>query len=427
MKIIVLLFVILFSTDSYSSVTNYYVILPEKFSNSIDPDDVYANIERVFFDALKQGDTLAVISDNQNTIAEFRIKDEDGYDSKLVKKKFFSNQLNKLQASIRATPKSDPGGSLKIPQILKFLSTQKLENTPDRKDQVLLIGSALYKDAHEPSFNMTDGVFPSDGHIRTTERFSVFGTDEKRGFLNGVSVHWLTTTPESDYASELYKYRVKRFWSLFMKNQGGILSTFSNDTQTAFDRFSKSANNPVENADFDYTANKVEMLRVTREAQAVNESKEQVRIADFMSDNVVLSNVPPSKNIGRMKIGIRWPCKDCDIDLYAKTNSGSKYLFFGNNSTEEGTYFKDFQNSPDTINGLEYIEFTKEVDVANIDAKINFYKGQTDKPVTGVVRIEFDGKVYEKPFIINATQGNNAGDDPNCWTTVNVKELLGMK
>jgi hypothetical protein len=426
MKKLLLVMLCLLPFNSYSA-TNYAVFLAKEYPASVDRVKLSEQLSNIVFNSLKQGDSLLVASDDQNTLAEFKIEDREGYDSVPVKRRMFYKKVQDLKSVVQAIPQAENSGLLHTPQILNFLSTQKLENTPDRKAQILLVGSALYKDAHEPSFNMADGVFPSDGHIRTTERSSVFGSDEKRGFLNGVSVHWLTTNPESDYASELYKYRVKRFWSLFMKNQGGILSTFSNDTQTAFDRFSKSANNPVENADFDHTAQKVEMLRVTREAQAVNESKEQVRIADFMSDNVVLSNVPPSKNIGPMKIGIRWPCKDCDIDLYAKTNSGSKYLFFGNNSTEEGTYFKDFQNSPDTINGLEYIEFTKEVDVANIDAKINFYKGQTDKPVTGVVRIEFDGKVYEKPFIINATQGNNAGDDPNCWTTVNVKELLGMK
>lgn len=424
--IFVTLFIIVFSTYTLAA-TNYVVVVAKDYPVNMDKNKLSEQIAGVVFNSLKQGDSLLVVSDSQNTIAEFKVPDEDGYDAINVKRRLFYKSMESLKTAIQSLPQSDTGGLLHTPQVLKFLSTQKFDVPSDRNVSVLLVGSPLYQDDKEPSFNMKDGVFPSDGHIRTSERHSIYGTDEKRGFLNGLSVHWLAANPESDYANDLYKLRIKRFWALFIKNQGGVLATFTNDVSTAFDRFSKAISTQTEGNDFDYTANKVEMLRVTRDALPVNETKEQARIADFMSDSVVLSNTPPNKTIGKLKIGIRWPCKECDIDLYAKTSAAGEYLYYGKASTDEGTYFKDFQNSPDTINGLEYIEFTKEIDVSTVDAKINFYKGTTEKPVSGSVRAEFDGKVYEKPFTINATQGNSAGSDPNYWTMINIKELLGIK
>lgn len=428
-KYTLVIFLILVS-NQISAATNFVIVLAKDYPATLDRSRLFDQISSVVYDTLKQGDSLFVLSDSQNTLAEFKVQDQDGYDSRGLKRRIFHKPLENLKETIQLLPRGveTESGLLHTPQVLKFLSTQKFDVPVDRNVSVLLVGSPLYQDDKEPSFNMKDGVFPSDGHIRTSERHSIYGTDEKRGFLDGFSVHWLTANPESDYANDLYKLRIKRFWALFTKNQGGVLATFTNDVSTAFNRFSKAINIQTEANDFDYTANKVEMLRITRDALPVNETKEQARIADFMSDNVVLSNIPPTKNIGKLKIGIRWPCKECDIDLYAKTSTAGEYLYFGKASTDEGTYFKDFQNSPDTINGLEYIEFTKEVDVSNIDAKVNFYKGTTDKPVSGSVRAEFDGKVYEKPFTINSTQGNSGGNEPsNNWININVKDLLGLK
>ncbi len=427
-KYIFALVLTFFSSHTQASIS-YVVVMAKDYPASVDRSKLFEQFSGIVFSTLKQGDSLLVMSDGQNTLAEFKVPDQDGYDALPVKRRIFYKPMQSLKTIIQSLPQGAEAGSalLHIPQTLKFLSTQKFDNTGgDRKVSVLLVGSALYIDDKEQSFNMKDGIFPSDGHIRASERHTVYGTDDKRGFLNGFTIHMLITNAESDWANDLYKFRIKRFWSLFSKNQGGVLATFTNDRDTAFDRFAQSANTQIEPVEFDYTANKVEMLRITRDVLPVNDTKE-ARIADFMSDGVILSNIPPSKTTGKLKIGIRWPCLDCDVDLYAKSAAGADYLYYGKSSTDEGTYFKDFQNSPDTIHGLEYIEFTKEVDASNINAKINLYKGNTDKPVSGVVRAEFDGKVYEKPFIINATQGNSGGNDPNYWTSVDVKELLGMK
>ncbi len=130
-----------------------------------------------------------------------------------------------------------------------------------------------------------------------------------------------------------------------------------------------------------------------------------------------ISTEPPAPGTlqGSLKVGIKWSCH-CDVDLYAKSNTASDYLYFGLQDTPEGHYFKDFTSSTDAVNGLEYVQFNN-VDASNMDVKVNLYSGSLDDGVVrGVVRAEFQNRVYEQPFEITDSK----------WSKIDIKTLLKL-
>jgi hypothetical protein len=416
----VLILFFLFPGPSYSA-NSYIIVLAEKYPASFNRDLFSEKVIHFVITELKEGDSLAVIGDNEKTLATFDVPNEDGYANSNVKKKKFMKELIELKNAIKNLPVNGEGEAqeFRVPQILTHLATTKFV---DRNVTVLLVGSSLYTDKREPAFNMTDGFFPSDGHILVGERNSIYGTAGKEDYLKDFNIHYLVTNKENDFLNELHRQRINRFWGLLIKNQGGNLNSFTTDLDSAFRRFAASVQRPQDDFSFDHTANKVEMLKVNRE---VVSSADFVPV--FMRKDTQLSVYPPAKTVGKLKVGIRWPCINCDVDLYAKSSMSPKFLYYSNVKTDEGIYHKDFQSSPDTVNGLEYIDFTKNVDVNDLDVKLNFYAGHADKGVPGVIRAEFNGSVYEDKFFISATDGNK-GDtaDPQNWQTIDFKKLLRM-
>lgn len=421
--LIIVLALLVFSSKSHSQ-TTYVLVLAESYPQNIDRDKLNDKIVRFVISDLKEGDSLLVLSDDEKTIAEFRVPNQEGYASSNVKRKKFIKEFIDLKQWIKKIPLTPDGKPqfFREPQILKHISSNKIAEKDGNKVSVLLVGSALYSDEREPGFNMIDGWFPSDGHIRVDEKHSIYGTANKSDFLKNFSIHHLVSNRESDWVNELHRQRIARFWYLFIKSQGGNFATITDDLNTAIERFSKAIDEPREDFQFDNTVNKVEMLRIAREVVTLSELEPA-----FMSDKAQLATQAPAKHEGKLRIGIRWPCKNCDVDLYAKSGQAPKFLYFSNVRTDEGIYHKDFTSSPETVNGLEFIDFTRDVDLYDMNIKLNFFAGHSDNGVPGIVRAEFDGLVYEDKFFIQAPDGNKGSeDDKENWQTIDIKKLMRM-
>lgn len=109
----------------------------------------------------------------------------------------------------------------------------------------VLVGSPLYRSPAEPTFDMAeDARYPSDGHLALGLRDSVFGVAEKAGRLDRATVHWCYLD-QSVWANELHRHSVTRFWSLFVKGQGGTLATFGADLAATFTRATQTNLPPV--------------------------------------------------------------------------------------------------------------------------------------------------------------------------------------
>ena len=184
-------------------------------------------------------------------------------------------------------PDADSAGQILLPQLLTHLATQTYADLPvdDRQICVLVLGSALYRDPREPDFAMTEGRFPSDGLIVTSQSRSPYGTADRQGQLRGFYVNMLAL--DQNWASDLHQLRVERLWSLFLKAQGGTLATFTADPATALDRFVACEHKPGRSFDWDSTRNLEAMItadRITDFGEVIPQPVEIVAAPEVVSE-----------------------------------------------------------------------------------------------------------------------------------------------
>ena len=304
---------------------------------------------------LSRGDRLTVYdATKREVVAEILVPDQKAFDHKRVRERQFSKYLAAFGFYLKMAHGSGDGAPyMSVPAFLEFLATHHRDGGGSVEPlHVLVIGSAVNRDPKHPDLAFDDGYFPSDGHIRASRRESPFGTAEMGGFLKSVSVHFLYTDAESVWTNPLHKRRVWRFWHMLVKAQGGSMPSFNSDPVTAFKRLTNRNATPRYDFSYDGTVNKVTMLRARRRLD--------IGFLDdhpWLGENAIIETTPPPSVIGQLKLGIRWPCIRCNIDIYTRSSTDSEWLYFGNTRTDDGMFYKDWQESPDTVNGLEVIEF----------------------------------------------------------------------
>ena len=81
--------------------------------------------------------------------------------------------------------------------------------------------------------------------------------------------------------------------------------------------------------------------------------------------------------------------------------------YFGQTLTDEGVFYKDFVNSPQTRGGFETVVFKAPVDLTQTLIAINWYGGKaTAQTVKGEIRLAIGDKTYALPFKLNGQKGN---------------------
>jgi len=415
-----------------ANATDYVIALADNYAAPT--KSIMRGVSDLVLEQAKRGEKVTVYNaPRRRMIASFTIPDQKAYEYPRFRKKKFRRGLAQIKKYLKAAASQKPAengappSSIGLPSILQEISMQRPSNQAEDKVHVLLVGSARFYDAREPGFGFLDGVFPSDGHITESNDRSPFGTANNTGFLDAVSVHYAFTDAEVAFASELHRNRIHRFWSLYIDAMGGTMPTFTPDIKIALQRMTNDETKSRHNFTFDHTKDKVEMLRIRRVViQSENQDDK------WLSENATLSRRPPTQVSGPVKVGIRWACKKCDLDLYARSKPSLKFLSFRRTKTPEGQYFKDFLESPDTTNGLEIVEFPNVADIRKLEIMINFYGGRMQGGPDGAIRIFFDGKVYEGLFRIAAAQGNRGvlRETPASkkhWHITTVAQILGLQ
>ena len=387
-------------------------------------DEVYRGIVRLLVEELPLNSTLSIYDAfDLKTIAQVTVPDQRAFKSPKTRANQFAGAVHDVRQFLAAEhPKPVPSradirfnAALRLPQFCDFLA----EKSPHNQDSltVLLLGSPLYEDAKEPAFSMVNGFFPSDGHLETSRENSVFGLGENTNAFPRVIVHWVYFG--DPWVNDLYKEKITRFWALYLERRGGSLVSFSSDLPTGIGglRSGQAESLAVTRSwSLDPTETKVEMLRISR----------SVEVADWLTRGTLADTArqPPSVMVGPMKIGIRWK-DNIDLDLYATPRSGAETLFFQHPRSPEGYYNKDHRSSPGRE--YEFIEFEKPVDIREVEAFVNFYKGSCEDGPRGEVRIEFDGRIYGAAFSIAASHGNRGRrgeEQQEFWTRIPVQEIL---
>lgn len=315
--------------------------------------------------------------------------------------------------------------ALRWPQALRFIG----QNYPVKEmAHLILLGSPLFDDPAEQAFSMRNGRIPGDGHLTSERARSPYGTKGQETVLAQWRVH-LGFPSWSWKQDDHHAFYVQRFWTLHVEQQGGQLTTFTNDMPTLFERVRADAAAPTHQ----YKAvpsDKVEMIQLRPPTVKQTSIYERPVTTTPLSAEAV-------HHASNVEVGITWECGGCDLDLYGQHAPGAPVLWFLNLQTPQGTYFKDWTTSPRASSGYETLAYQAPVDVNSMLLAVNFYHGKAPGGVKGEVRISLNGQTYAKAFHVPAQEGNGgAGRQETltarrahnpAWLVIDPVEVLGIR
>lgn len=320
---------------------------------------------------------------------------------------------------------AEPPGSLPLAALVDELGRNVLPSLAEKKSGILLIGSLLHWDRRDTRASMADRYVPSDATLRAPRGEWVFSIAAAQDRLVGATLHFCTVHAATEFESAEHEERVRRFVSLWTTGQGGRVGTISSDLDTCWRRFNagEGSGQPVYQPS---PEGKAEMLRVALPALAALPAAFDQPGQWFLRDDVTISRTPPTAKKGVLWLGIKW-VGACDLDLFARGEASSPWLYFASSKTTEGYFNKDFTSGTGEAQ-YEFIEFTREIDVAKLEAAVNLYTCDGTAVPEGTLRVFFAGKVYQAAFRLGVKTGNR-GANPMVgphWIRFDVRKILGL-
>lgn len=391
-----------------------------------------------------------------------------------------------------ATVDSRQATQLRLPQLLDGVARTR---QGQEKLTVVVIGSPLYLalNEREAAFDMEKGLTPSDGMVAASVTESLFGTAERKGQLQNATVHWLT--PSDDWTvGEMHRRAVTRFWTVFIAEQGATLSTFGNDITRVFERATQGESSAVLTATLDPNdrglimrpppifrrasappvESRVDVPPITTsdrpvatpanapvaitppasDVQPVEASSQPVSIP--MNVPVIISEpaaIPtvqspaiakavseiPRAPTGHIGIAAVWEASahaasTADVDLYVAAHPGAPEVFWKRAEATDAVYYRDIRHAGPQRQGgdwtasWEYVE-VKHARLQDVSVWLNMF--DTKGSVTGIVRIQWNGKTVDKRFTFTLNRGNKGADSKPTqrrqsayWQEIKLRDLF---
>lgn len=382
--------------------------------------------------------TLKLTPDNQiivygvnppAQIARIAIPNDEKARNAAWTRRRLSEQLGSVVQHIRAMPTNPEGQpvaeNVRLPEVLDEIGTNLIPSLPDKRADVLIIGSPFYHDPRDLRYSMADSFYPSDGHLTAPRAETPYGLGGMRARLANTLVHICWPNSKERFVSTSHEEVVRRFWTLWITHQGGRIGTLSFDINACFKR-ARASEASGQASYAPSPSGKVEMLRVNPPVSAGLPARQDQPGAWFLRDDVTISKTPPTTTTGIAWIGLRWRAA-ADIDLWARPDNASQWLFFGNVRSTAGLFNKDHLTATGESQ-FEFIEFVQKIDLTKTEVMINLYEGELRAPPEGVIRVWFSGNVYEAPFKLGATRGNRAlppMSGPH-WLRIDLRKVVGL-
>jgi hypothetical protein len=446
--------------------------------------------DRVEFLAAPQGNRLASVIVPEGT-ARARANSRE-YAGK------FSGLIQFLKAS--ATADSRQSAQLRLPQLLDGIARSR---QPHGRLTVVVVGSPLYfaSNEREAAFDMEKGLTPSDGMVAASVTQSLFGTIERKDQLLSAAIHWLT--PSDDWAvGEMHRRAVVRFWTLFIGEQGGTLTTFASDTARVFERAMQAEASPVLAAILDPNdkglvmrpppvfqlesappikphvsfqpaeLTKPSLIPPAATSIPVAQPKPGPKVEASINapppeapshrvvpptNSTAVSAVPsstpkvespgltkaiaeiPQAPTGHIGIAAVWEStafasSTADVDLYVAARPGAPEVYWKRAEASDAIYFRDIRHAgpakgeTDWTASWEYVE-VKHTRLQDLSIWLNLY--ETKASVSGIIRIQYNGKTVDKPFRFAANRGNHGADSKLTrrqqspyWQEIKLREMF---
>jgi hypothetical protein len=337
--------------------------------------------------------------------------------------------LNKLQGSqivrmkkflLDTTSSSGTGDFLRYARGLELRKTE----FPGHRIQAVFFGSPLQK---APEAYSMVHRYPADIFLLLPESESIFSVHGKEKALEGVSVHVVHSAgliEFSDRSRDAHQAKIRRFFGMFIKEQGGNLASFTGSA----DHLRTVASTEYPKVDYGRPERGDGKRLIFEVLSPTLERQDRTLQSSLWDATVTASAPPPSRQSAPVDIGITWN-KNIDLDIYVMPEGDSE-LFFGRTLSEKygGRFIKDITSLPNS-NGFETVTYAGEVPMARLQVYVNHYAGVTETPVDIEVRFRILGNVYSKKFRLPAGKGTRGGGNRNSdpsWARLNVPEILRL-
>ena len=376
------------------------------------------------------------------------------------------NAAGRWSRSFALAPSPSPlneTAAIKVPQFFHKVSLPP----PSGRRAIVLLASPLCLVPEESTFSMSEMRYPSDGHLARTTAESMYGIADTQGRLTNTTVLWAFPS-EGVWASERHRDCVERWWSLYIAGQGGVLAGFGADAPQLMRAATNTTPRPLgnfavtlgdSNVVMHTATNRVVLVSVERarpapipapqSAAATNSPASPapvpVKVASppetppptqtvahvteppqvpkpKLPDKQVEKSAPslpalkeiPTPRAGNIGIAIFWEAgHGADVDLHVAARSGLPEAYWNKPSVERVHYFRDIRSSPSLKDNPRWQADWEycEVEQAQLDEPVvwlNVY--DANGPVGGMIRIQFDGRIVDRPFQFKAGLGNHGRD-----------------
>lgn len=367
-----------------------------------------ADATRAFDNLLRYvqpGDTAHVIDGvTREFIGQFSVPANDAYRHPKAKlnlnKKLIGELMGWINRSNAAHAAGMPIKGINYPAVFRLIGSHYPASEPT---DVLVIASPLFHDPKDPEFSMAEGLVPGDGHLLVSRDKSVFGVRGQQNLLRNFRVHWIADSEWRRF--DRHELFVHRFLTLYIERLGGRLIRFADTAKPVLDGWIGAARYQPHS----FRIQRTDKLEMIRPGRAILD-EQQANALPPIFERVITGGILTQEEIANardVEIGISWPCPGCDLDLYVQAHPRAQPLYYGRKETPEGNYYKDYQTSPETSNGLETVKLNIPVDLGKLLIAINFYAGTADN-TTGEIRMTVNGLTYAYRFKIAAKTGNEA-------------------
>ncbi|TWB45836.1 hypothetical protein [Nitrospirillum pindoramense] len=320
----------------------------------------------------------------------------------------------------------DPVGpnDLQLPRFLDDVGRTVFAGRGGAK-AIAVIGSARYRGEGDHSFDFgPEPGWPSLGHLAQPPSITPFGTRGREHNLSDVAVDFCTT---DQWATERYQAYVQQFESLWIGAMGGTLATFSANIPQCLERWVSATTSGAPVFRDSGKDQAVVMYHLPPASGLGNDPTAFLHTPNTASE-------PPPTSVGQARVGVTWDCA-CDIDLYTFIRGvDHDYVYFGHPVGPTSVHLHDYRDatSTDMDTAWEVIQINDPVDLSNLRILINLYSGGGPE-VSGRIRLEFQGRVYETTWHLTGKTGNRGlrnGLTPvgtDVWTEIDTLKLAKLK
>ena len=335
--------------------------------------------------------------------------------------KKYGGQIAQMKRFLTTTEASQTGtGSFtRFVRDLELLKTE----FPGQPIQAAFYGSPLQL---EPAALSMVNRYPADNLLLI--RDSIFCVVGHEHALQGVTVHVVHSPNLSEFSErnrDFHEEKVKRFFGMFIEEQGGNLASFSGSAEHL--RRIATANYPkVDYGHPEMGDGKPVIFEVL--SPAIERHNKSLH-AGLWDARTVPIKPPPSRPSAPLDISITWS-RNIDLDIYVKAENDAELYFARTASaTYGGRFLNDIRSLPGT-NVFETVTYAGDVPLKSLQVYINHYAGASDAPVEIEVRIRVLGSIYAKTVHLAAGHGSKGGGDRNhdpSWVRVNAAEIMGLQ